>query len=95
MGSGGSGCGGSGLWWQQVVVSGSNVHVVLKEEVLVNLQMKKNEKKKIPSWSLLRLCLHCGGLRLCRRCKWWQVVVAVHSISVNNHTITNHHYNNK
>ena len=46
VGSGGSGCGGSGLWWQQVVVSGSNVHVVLKEEVLVNLQMKKNEKKK-------------------------------------------------
>ena len=70
-GSGGSGCGGSGLWWQQVVIGGSNVHIVLKKKVISKFTNEKNEKKKIPSWSLLRLCLHCGSLQLHRHHKWW------------------------
>ena len=44
VGSGGSGCGGSELWWQRVVVGGGNVHIVLKKKLLVNLQMKKMKK---------------------------------------------------
>ena len=75
VGSGGSGCGSSRLWWQQVVVGGSNVHVVLKKKSLVNLQMKKMRKKntflepaqamsslwQFVALSLLRVVVGSGG----------------------------------
>ena len=52
------------------MVGGGNVHVVLKK-IVSKFTNEKDEKKKKPSQSLLRLCLHCGSLQLCHHREWW------------------------
>ena len=68
---------GGGWWWRCTY---SPIKMLL-----VSLQKEKRKKDYHIGASGYRL--HCGSLLLHSHREWWQVVVAVHSISVNNHQL--------